>query len=155
MTVAALAAACIVAGAAAASLTSPSYGTSWAVKAVASTYSVLNVTAGGASYIYVLTQRGAAAPTEAALGSAVFDAATFITVPVAKVALLSTTQIPFVEVSGGMRRRTAMRGTQTVRWILHRSRNPRRSRRVVERRPLPTVCAGIAQLATSQSGGVL
>ena len=60
------------------------------------THKLVNVTVAGASTLYVLVQSGSPAPTL----DATWAAATQFTVPVQKVALLSSTEIQFAEVRG-------------------------------------------------------
>lgn len=75
---------------------------SWDVK-LYSNFKVINVTAGGSTYHYVLMKPGVTQPTVASLvGARVLPAGAnpkFFTVPVDKASLLSTTQIQWAEVS--------------------------------------------------------
>lgn len=100
----------LAAGAAAAAATSDGqarvgaqFGATWdAQYASNALWKVVNVTAGGSRYYYVLVTKGTTAPTVNQLVSQKKLPAgatpTFFTTPISKAALLSTTQIQWAEV---------------------------------------------------------
>ena len=78
------------------------FGKTWDVQ-YHTNYKVVNVTAGASKFYYVLTDKGASAPSVVSLKSSgrIPSSVTpkFFNVPIAKAALLSTTQIQWAEVS--------------------------------------------------------